>query len=119
VVDKLVGGSNAVRRRTLAVANAAGGLNRRLIRALAATTVAADVSRHNKTDTCDDDERCTATAARLVATRMINGQPGHGVVGPGWLQLGVSNCPFVTRTAVWVHCAGIRLSLEHYRPPAL
>jgi hypothetical protein len=50
---------------------------------------------------------------------MINGQPGHGVVGPGWLQLGVSNCPFVTRTAVWVHCAGIRLSLEHYRPPAL
>jgi hypothetical protein len=66
VVDKLVGGSNAVRRRTLAVANAAGGLfHRRLIRALAATTVAADVSRHNKTDTCDDDERCTATAARL------------------------------------------------------
>jgi hypothetical protein len=40
------------------------------------------------------------------------------VVGPGWLQLGVSNCPFVTRTAVWVHCAGIRLSLEHRRPPA-
>src|SRR5262245_38157374 len=24
---------------------------------------------------------------------MINGQPGHSVVGPGWLQFGISNCP--------------------------
>jgi len=53
----------------------------------------------------------------LVGTRIINGQPGHSVVGPGWLQLRVSNCPFVTRPAVRVHCAGIRLSLEHHRPP--
>jgi len=25
------------------------------------------------------------------------------VVGPGWLQLGVSNYPFVDRTDEWVH----------------
>jgi hypothetical protein len=25
------------------------------------------------------------------------------VMGPGWLQLGVSNCPFVIRTVEWVH----------------
>ena len=34
------------------------------------------------------------------------------------LSVPVGNCSFVTRTAVWVHCAGIRLSLEHHRPPA-
>jgi hypothetical protein len=34
-----------------------------------------------------------------------NGQPGRSVVGPGWLQLGVSNCLFVTRTGGWVHLA--------------
>ncbi len=28
------------------------------------------------------------------------GQRGHSVVVPGWLQLGVSNCPFVTPTGV-------------------
>ena len=37
--------------------------------------------------------------------RTTNGQPGRSVVGPGWLQLGVSNCSFVTRTGVWVHRA--------------
>jgi hypothetical protein len=40
------------------------------------------------------------------------GQPGRSVVGPGRLQLGVSNCPFVTPPAVWVHRRGIRLWLH-------
>jgi hypothetical protein len=30
-------------------------------------------------------------------------QPGDSVVGPGWLQIGVRNCQFVTRTRIWVH----------------
>src|SRR5262245_13505437 len=52
-----------LRRLARAVANAAGGLfHRRRTCALAAATVAADVSRHNKADTCDDDERCRAIA---------------------------------------------------------
>src|SRR5262249_61189647 len=77
------------RRRRLLVPIAAGVLfPRRPPLPPPPTPGAAEVSRHNKTDTCDDDER-------------------------GWLQLGVGNCPFVTRTAVWVHCAGIRLSLEY------
>jgi hypothetical protein len=42
----------------------------------------------------------------------LNGQPGRSVVGPGWLQLGVSNCSLVTRTAVWVHRRVVRLSLH-------
>jgi hypothetical protein len=40
------------------------------------------------------------------------GQRGHSVVVPGWLQLGVSNCPFVAPTGVWVHRRVIRLSLH-------
>src|SRR5215475_15772521 len=42
----------------------------------------------------------------------LNGQPGHSGVGPGWLQLGVSNCPLVTPTAVSVHRRLIRLLLD-------
>src|SRR5215475_6292427 len=42
----------------------------------------------------------------------LNGQPGHSGVGPGWLQLGVSNCPLVTPTAVSVHRRVIRLLLD-------
>jgi hypothetical protein len=72
--------------------------------------------RKDQADFCSGKDAQKHSA--LVGTRIINGQPGHSVVGPGWLQLGISNCPFVTRTAVWVHCAGIRLSLEHHRPPA-
>jgi hypothetical protein len=36
----------------------------------------------------------------LGTLALVNSQPGHGVVGPGWRQLRVSNCPFVTRPAV-------------------
>jgi hypothetical protein len=50
------------------------------------------------------------------APARLNGQPGRSVVGPGWLQLGVSNCSFVTRTGVWVHPRVIRLSLHDDRP---
>ena len=41
--------------------------------------------------------------------RTTNGQPGRSVVGPGWHQLGVSNCSFVTVTAVQVHAPSFNL----------
>jgi hypothetical protein len=39
-------------------------------------------------------------SAHSSGTAPPNGQPGHTVVGPGWLQLGVSNRRFVTPGAV-------------------
>jgi hypothetical protein len=43
------------------------------------------------------------------APARLNGQPGRSVVGPGWRQLGVSNCSLVTVTAVQVHAPSFNL----------
>src|SRR5262245_15425166 len=51
---------------------------------------------------------CRIDAHLLRNTRTLL-MASPGVVGPGWLQLGVSNYPFVGRTDEWVHRRVVRL----------
>jgi hypothetical protein len=82
--------------------------------------VAAKVAWHEVQPSHGKREASSAVVGRIAAilpdTHAPNGQPGHSVVGPGWL---VSNCPFVTRTAAWVHRRLIRPSLAAEGPHTL
>jgi hypothetical protein len=57
--------------------------------------VAAKVAWHEVPPSRGEREANSAVVGRRAAilrnTRAPNGQPGHSVVGPGWLQLGDSN----------------------------
>jgi hypothetical protein len=62
--------------------------------------LAAKIVWHEVPPLRGEREANSAVVGRIAAippnTRAPNGQPGHSVVGPGWLQLGDSNCQFVT-----------------------
>src|SRR5262245_1893808 len=47
--------------------------------------------------------------AHLLRDTRTHLMASQDVVGPGWLQLGVSNCPFVIQTAAWVQSRVVRL----------
>src|SRR5262249_29479229 len=67
----------------------------RITRSSAGVKMLKDAFGNSRTSCRIDAHLLRDTRTHLMASQ--------DVVGPGWLQLGVSNYPFVGRSAEWVH----------------